>query len=116
MAFADPQSIGSATLPRTGFGPSSGTFTNSDGTVKLTVSHALGKRNRRNIRVDYSKIAADPFVAGQSGNVSMSVFLVVDVPKQGYTAAEQVTNVAQLLTLLTASTNSKLTQFVGGEN
>lgn len=119
MAFADPQSInnGSAvSLPRTGFGPSSGTFTSADGTVKLTISHQNGKRNRSIIRVDYNKIAADPFVAGQNNRVSMSTYLLVDTPAQGFSTSEIVNNVAALATLLTASTNAKLTQFVGGEN
>jgi len=119
MAFADPQSINNGTaitLPRTGFGPNSGTFTSADGTVKLTVSHTNGKRNRSIVRVDFSKIAADPFVAGQNNKVSMSTYILVDTPLQGYSTPEIVANIASMLTLLTASTNAKLTQFVGGEN
>jgi len=116
MAFADPQTLGSTTLPRTGFGPSSGTFKSSDGTKSLTISHSYGKRNRHIYRVDVSKIAADPFVAGQNNTVSMSAYVLIDTPKQGYTAAEQVTVVNELLTALTAGTNARFTQFVGGEN
>ncbi len=119
MAFADPQSINNGaaiTLPRTGFGANSGTFKSADGTTTLTISHTIGKRNRSIVRVDYSKIAADPFVAGQNNTVSMSTYVLVDVPKQGYSTTEIVNNVAAMFTLLTASTNAKLTQFVGGEN
>jgi len=119
MAFADPQSInnGSAiTLPRTGFGPSSGTFTSPDGTTVLTISHANGKRKRSIVRVDFSKIAVDPFVAGQNNNVSMSAYLLVDTPKQGFSLAEIVANASSLMTMLQASTNAKLVQFAGGEN
>lgn len=116
MAFADPQSIGAVSLPRTGFGPSSGTFKSADGTQTLTISHSYGKRNRHIFRTDLSKIAADPFVAGQNNTVSMSAYVLVDVPKQGFTAAEQVTAVSALLSALTSGTNARLTQFVGGEN
>jgi hypothetical protein len=119
MAFADPQSINNGTavsLPRTGFGPNSGTFTSADGTITLTVSHTNGKRKRSIVRVDYNKIAADPFLAGQNVKVSMSTYVLVDIPSQGYSPSEIVANVAALFTLLTASTNAKLTQFVGGEN
>lgn len=119
MAFADPQSINNGTaisLPRTGFGPSSGTFTSADGTVVLTISHQNGKRKRTIARVDYNKIAADPFVAGQNSSVSMSVYTLIDTPKQGFSAAEIVANVAALNTLLSAGTNAKTTQLVGGEN
>jgi len=116
MAFADPQNVGSDVLPRTGFGPSSGTFKSADGTKTLTISHSYGKRNRHIFRLDLSKIAADPFVAGQNNTVSMSTYVHIDVPKQGFTAAEQATVVSTLLSELTKGTNAKLTQFVGGEN
>jgi hypothetical protein len=119
MAFADPQSInnGSAiSLPRVGFGVNSGTFKSADGTTTLTVSHTNGKRNRSIFRVDYRKIAADPFVAGQNNEVSMSTYILVDAPKQGFSQTEIVANVGAMLTALSASSNAKLTQFVGGEN
>lgn len=119
MAFADPQSINNGTavsLPRTGFGINSGVFTSADGTIKLTISHTNGKRNRSIVRVDYNKIAADPFVSGQNNKVSMSTYVLVDSPIQGYSSTEIVANVAALLSMLTATTNAKLTQFVGGEN
>lgn len=121
MAFADPQSmtvVGSSatSLPRTASGVNSGAFQNSDGTQKLSVSHTYGKRTRRVVRVDLSKIAADPFVAGQNNTVSMSAYVVIDIPKQGYTVAEQTTAVAGLASYLTASTNAQLIKLLGGEN
>jgi len=120
MAFNDPQTMDVAgtavALPRTGSGINSGTFSTNDGTAKLSVSHTYAKRTRRVIRVDLNKVAADPFVAGNSNSVSMSTYVVIDAPKQGFTAAEQVSAVASLAKLLTASTNAQLTKLVGGEN
>jgi len=116
MAFSDPQTLGSTSLPRTGFGLASGTFTSADGTKKLTISHTFGKRSRSIYRVDLSKIAADPFVAGQNNSVSMSAYVLIDAPKQGFTASEQVSAVAELLSSLTSGSNASLTKFVGGEN
>lgn len=119
MAFADPQSINNGTavsLPRTGSGISNGVFTSADGTVKLTISSTYGKRTRRIARLDYNKIAADPFVTTQNDSVSMSVYIVIDTPKQGYASTEQIANAAALASFLTASTNAGLTQLVGGES
>lgn len=120
MAFSDPQSVtigGTATsMPRTSNGINSGEFATADGTTHLKVSHSYGKRTRRTIRIDSSKIAADPFNAGLNNQVSMSVYLVVDVPKQGYTLTEQTNLVAALTAYLAASTNAKTVQLLGGEN
>lgn len=120
MAFADPQTVTIATvataLPRTSSGTNAGAFTSPDGTVKLTVSSSYGKRNRRTIRLDFSKIAADPFVAGQNNQVSMSAYIVVDVPKQGFTLSDETANAKALIDYLSASSNARLTQLLGGEN
>jgi len=119
MAFADPQSINNGTaisLPKSGSNLNTGIYKSADGTVKLTISHQDGKRNRAIVRLDYTKVAADPYVAGQNNKVSMSTYVLVDTPLQGYSTTEVVANVAALLSMLTASTNAKLTQFVGGEN
>lgn len=120
MSFTDPQSItigGTTTaLARVSSGVNSGTYQSSDGTIKLSISHTYGKRVRRSIRLDLNKIAADPFVAGNNDAVSMSVYTVVDIPKQGYSIDEQVNAAVGLYALGTASTNAGLKKFVGGEN
>lgn len=120
MAFADPQSVTIAavanSLPRVSSGVNSGIFQKDDGNVKLTVSHAYGKRNRRTIRLDHRKIAADPLLGSVNINYSMSAYLVVDAPQTGYTVA-QVKEIVDALTLyLTASSGAKVTQLLGGEN
>lgn len=119
MAFADPQSVTinavAQTLPRTGTGASSGNFTKDDGTVKLGVSHQYGARTRRQIRLDHQKYAADPLISAQNVLRSMSVYMVVDVPKQGYTITEQKQIVDALVAYLTASSGARVTQLLGGE-
>jgi hypothetical protein len=46
----------------------------------------------------------------------MSVYVVVDVPIQGYTVVEQKQIVDALTAYLTASTGARVTQLLGGEN
>jgi len=118
MAYSDPQSvtIGSAlSLPRTGQGVGTGTFTKDDGTAQLVVSHANGRRVRRTARVNFSKVAADPLVTGTNLRLSASAYIVIDVPVNGFTVAEQVQIITGLTTWLTASTNANATKLVGGE-
>jgi hypothetical protein len=120
MAFADPQSITinavATSLPRTGQGASNGTFSSNDGLIKQTVSHAYGKRTRRTFRIDHSKVAADPFLAGVNTKYSMSAYVVVDVPVTGYTVTEAKQVVDGLMAALTASSGAKITQLLGGES
>lgn len=120
MAFADPQSVTinavANTLPRTSSGVSSGIFTKDDGTVKLTVSHSNGKRTRHQLRVDFQKMAPNPLISAQNILYSMSAYLVVDVPITGFTIAEQKQIVDALTGYLTATSGSKATQLLGGEN
>jgi len=119
MAFADPQSVtinGSATsLPRVSSGDGKGTFRKDDTTVEMTVSHQYGKRNRSAIRLTQNKVVTDPLVSTVNVPVSTSVTLVVDTPTMGFTLAEKGYLVAALCSFLTASSNAKTTQFLGGE-
>jgi len=119
MAFADPQSVtvsGTAvSLPRTGSGVSSGTFTAPDNTTKLTLSHTYGKRTRRQYRLDFNKIAADPLTA-QNARFSSSAYVVIDHPIVGFTSAELIAQLVALADALKAGTNSAATKLVGGES
>jgi len=117
--FADPQTVtisGAAnTLARTGISTSVGTFSKDDGLVGLAVGQSLGRRNRRSIRLNHRKIAADPFDSSVNAEYSMSAYLVVDTPKVGYTVAEAKAVVDALVAYLAASTGAKVTQLLGGE-
>lgn len=121
MAFADPQSVTinavAQSLPRISSGVNSGVFQKDDGTVRLTVSHQSAKnRNRRMLRLDHTKIAADPLMASVNVRLSGSVYLVADFPAVGYTVAEAKQIVDALTAYLTASSGARATQLLGGEN
>jgi hypothetical protein len=118
MAFADPQSvkIGASTisLPRVSTGTATSTYQSADSAVQLIPSHSVGaKRIRRTARVNHSKIAPDPFT-GVNTSFSMSGYIVVDVPKNGYTVAEQEAVVKGLIDFLSVAGN--VTKLLGGEN
>lgn len=119
LAYADPQSVTVATvaqtLPRTGNGPSSGSFTTSDGKYRLDVSHSYGRRTRRTVRLTESKISADVLVPSNNVRNSMSAYLVVDTPVNGYTVTEAKAVVDALVAYLSASTGARVTQLLGGE-
>lgn len=120
MAYADPQSVdvgaGPVSLPRTGSGLNTGSFKSNDGHTALSVASQYGKRTRRTIRLDHSKIAPDPLISSQDVLYSMSSYIVVDTPLTGFTVAEAKLVVEGLTTLLTASTGAAITKLLGGEN
>jgi len=120
MAFTDPQSITIAgvasSLPRTSVGKNQATYQSADGLILLTASHTYGKRNRRVIRVDHSKLTADPFIPAQNTKVSMSNYMVFDVPPAGYTNAQAKEVYDGFKTLFTASTDAIIVKLLGGES
>lgn len=120
MSFADPQTITinavAQTLPRVSSGVNAGAFKKDDGTVSLSVTHAYGKRTRRVLRVDHSKIAADPLISAQNIKYSMGVQLIIDTPVTGYTVTEAKQIADALVAYLSASSGARITQLLGGEN
>jgi len=120
MSLADPQTITvsgvTTSLPRVGSGVNNGSFSSSDGNIRMSAAHAYGKRTRRNIRVDFSKIAADPLISAQSIKYSTSLYLVLDEPVTGFTRAEQLALYTGFITQLNASTNAVATKWLGGES
>lgn len=120
MAFTDPQSVtigGVAhSLPRVSSGVNQGSFTTNDGLVKLTVSSQYGKRTRRTLRLEHSKIAPDPLISSQNVKFSMSTYIVTDTPVTGYSVSEAKAVVDALVAYLAASTGARITQLLGGEN
>jgi hypothetical protein len=120
MAFTDPQTVTinavAQTLPRTSSGVDAGVFTKDDGNVKLSVAHNYGKRTRRTVRLEHSKVAADPLISSTNIKYSMTAYLVIDVPVTGYTVAEAKQIVDGLTAYLTASSGARVTQLLGGEN
>jgi len=117
--LSEPQSVtisGTAnSLPRTSTGVNSGVFNTADGTVVLKVTNLYGKRNRRTIRMEHSKIAADPLTAANV-RYSMTSYLVIDTPNVGYTVAEAQAVVAGLTKWLTDTSGANVAKVLGGEN
>lgn len=120
VSFLDPQSVtisGTAvSLPRVSSGKDAGGFASADGLVQLTVANSYGKRTRRTMRLSQSKISADPLIPSQNVRSSMSTYIVVDTPVNGFTNAEIKALVDAFTAYLTASTGARVTQLVGGEN
>lgn len=105
-------------LPRTGSSMNSGVFQSADGLVKETVSHssAKGNRTRHLVRLDHSKVAADPFQSTLNAKYSLAAYLVMDVPPVGYTVAEAKQVVDGLIAQLTASSGALITKVLGNES
>jgi len=120
MGFSDPQTVTvnavAQTLARTANLDAGSVFTTADGNYRLTVSHqTTGKRVRHLVRIDNRKIAADPLLGSVNIEYSMSVQLVIDVPKIGYTVAEAKLVADGILAYLTASSGANVTKVLGGE-
>lgn len=120
MAFSDPQTLTinaiANTLPRTSSGDNRGAFTKDDGTVKLTISHALGKRSRTLVRVDHSKIAPNPLISAENIKFSSSFSFIIDSPETGYTIVELKQVADALVAWLSASSGANLTKVLGKES
>lgn len=105
--FSDPQSVTvnavAKSLPLTSREGMKSIYTESTGEHKLTVSHQEGVRDRRVIRLDHEKVAADPLTA-VNATVSVSTYLVIDEPKWGYTDAD-IDYLVQALTGWLSSAN-----------
>lgn len=102
------------TLNRVSVLGSTSVYQKDDGTVKLTISHQVGKRNRRVVRVDFSKIAADPLVTNMNVKNTQAFYLVFDTPQAGFTIAESKQVVDGLLALLSATSGALITDVLSG--
>lgn len=93
MAFADPQSVTvnavAQSLARISAPNGFGAFQKDDGSYKLSIGHQIGKRTRRTVRLDFSKVAADPYAPAINNRYTGSAYLVIDHPPSGgWTNAE----------------------------
>jgi hypothetical protein len=120
MAFTDPLSITisavTSPLPRISTMQDESTYQSADGLVQVQASHDSGKRLRHLLRVNHSKLTTDPFRPTENVKVSMSHYIVFDVPVAGYTAAEQIAVYTGFKTLYTASSDALITKLLGGES
>lgn len=118
--FADPQSVTinaiANSLPRVDVGDRTATYTKDDETVSLTIAHATTNRGRtrRQVRLDLTKIAADPFTAGHSTEENCSVYLVIDEPEDSaFSNTELLNNTKGLIGWLT---DANVTKVIAGES
>lgn len=120
MSFTDPEKITingvETSLPRVIVGANESTYSSADGLIKLKASSQYGNRTRRMIRLDLAKVTADPFIPAQNVKVSMSSYLVFDLPPAGYTADEAKKAWAGFQTLVNASSEALVVKLLGGES
>lgn len=121
MSFADPQSItiapaGALSLPRVSVGDDRSEYVSGDGLTQLTASHNYGKRTRRMLRVDTSKLAPDAFRPSENVKVSMSCYMVFDLPPAGYTPTEALAVYTGFKTQFSATSDLLVTKLLGGES
>jgi hypothetical protein len=123
MALTDPQkfkevSETEVTAPRVSSGDFKSMYETSDGLNKLTVSTTTSNNNRRRhlVRIDVEKLATNIYEESKKQAVSMSVYLVVDRPVNGFTVSEAKKLVAGLVGLLSASSYSLTEKVLGGES
>nr|UJQ85946.1 MAG: hypothetical protein 2 [Leviviridae sp.] len=120
MSFTEPLSItvsgSTIALPRTSVGNDRSEYTSGDGLRKLSASHDYGKRIRRALRLDATKISPDPFKPAENVKNSMSVYMVFDVPIAGYDAAAVLAEYTGFKTLFSASSDAMIVKLLGGES
>jgi hypothetical protein len=117
MAFADPQSVTvnavAQSMPRISSEKTKSAYRKDDGAYALTIAHTEGNRNRRTVRLDFQKVAADPFQPSVNQKFTGSVYLVIDHPPTGYTNTE-LKDIS--LGLCTYLTSANLLKVLGGES
>jgi hypothetical protein len=123
MALTDPQKfkevVGTeVTAPRVSSGDFKSIYETSDGLNKLTLSTTTSSANRKRhlVRVDVEKLTTNIYEETKKQAVSMSVYLVIDRPVNGYSVAECKKLVEGLVGLLSASTYSLTEKVLGGES
>ena len=120
MSFTDPSSVTisgvTTSLPRTSVDEDRSEYTSADGLIQLIASHDYGKRTRRMVRLDTSKLTSDPYKPAENVKVGMSVYTVFDLPPAGFTNADALAAWVGFNTLLTASTNALVSKLLGGES
>jgi hypothetical protein len=123
MALTDPQKFKEVagtevTAPRVSTGDYKSIYETSDGLNKLTLSTTESSANRKRhlIRIDVEKLATNIYEESKKQSVSMSVYLVIDRPQNGFSVAECKKLVEGIVGLLSASTYALTEKVLGGES
>ncbi len=110
--LADPQSVTinavATSLPKTNNGPTSNVFTAPDGNTSLTTKqNVTSSRFRREVRLSQKKIAADP-ISAINKEIGVSVYLVIDEPRAGFSDTEIGYLIEALKSWLTSANQLKI--------
>jgi hypothetical protein len=123
MALTDPQKFKEETeteveAHRVSSGDYKSVYETSDGLIRLTLStnKSAAGRKRHLVRIDVEKLATDVFEESKKQTVSMSVYLVIDRPVNGFTGTEALKLAKGLVGLLSASSYSVTEKVIGGES
>lgn len=114
--LTDPQSVTvnavAIPLPRTSQGPALNSYTSADGNTYMTTKQNItASRFRREVRLSQRKIAADP-ISAVNTEKGISVYLVIDEPKTGFSDTEIGYLIDALKTWLSSANYLKV---LGGE-
>ena len=114
--LADPQTVTinavATPLPKTNNGPTQNVYTSADGNTSMTTKQGItSARFRREIRLSQKKIAADP-ISAVNVEKGVSVYLVIDEPRVGFSDVEIGYLIDALKTWLSSANYNKV---LGGE-
>lgn len=123
MALTDPSKFkevagSEVEAPRVSVGDHKSEYVTADGLNALTAStqQLANGRLRHLVRIDTSKLTTNIYEESKKQKVSMSTYLVVDRPENGFTVAEAKKLVEGLVGFLSASTYANTTKVLGGES
>jgi len=120
MSFTEPLSVNATgsvqSLPRTSVEGDQAIYSSSDGNVVITADHTVAKRIRRVLRLDLRKLSPDPHKPSENVAVTMSTYIVFDLPIDGYTNAEALVAYKGLTALMAASSDAITVKLLGGES
>lgn len=85
--LTDPQSITidgvAISLPRISAGDLTARYQSADGGHAVRIQHSVTNRERSLVRLDLSKVGADPFLSTVSRTYKGSIYLVIERPLNG---------------------------------
>lgn len=114
--LADPQNVTinavATALPKVSNGPTTNVFTSADGNISMTTKqNVTTSRFRREVRLSSKKVAADP-ISGVNKELGVSVYIVIDEPRAGFSDLEISYVIEGLKGWLTSTNYNKV---LGGE-
>lgn len=90
--------------------------TTVDGDFTLTLTqNPTGTKNRRSIRLDFSRIVTDPLIPANSRVTSNSVTLVMETPSVGSTPLTDWNIAVSFLNMIRASSDVMVLKCLAGE-